>query len=245
MSRRPAVGIDIVDLREPRVAERGPSRRFVERVFTSRERRWLAARDASPAAVWVLWAAKEAAYKVVSALEGEAPVFEHRAFEVAEASADPGAAPASVIYRGRRYPVRLEVDATTVVALSWEPEGPAVPPDGATWGSGRLDPLREGLGLGDLSMEAILAERFRPDEARAVHSIPSALVRLALRREVAGRLEHPERELAVVCSEGPRGRVPPRLEGAPEPVGVSMSHHGDWVAWAVRTGRAAGSEAGS
>jgi phosphopantetheinyl transferase len=230
-----AVGIDLVDLGDPGVVARGPSERFMDRVFAPAERAWLDGREDDPRALWSLWAAKEAVYKVVSALDGDPPPFRHAAFVVAPAPDSDAAAPsnARVRYGGRTFPVEFAVGPETLVALSWTPgEGEGRPPD-LVWGTARVDRLGRELDLEGHALESIRAERFRPDEARSVHSLPSALARLALRREAAARLSRPEGSLAVVCPEGALGRIPPRLLGAGEGVAVSLSHHGGWVAWAL------------
>lgn len=219
---------------------RRPSRRFIDRVFAAPERAWIDGQGGAPEALWSLWAAKEAAYKVVSSLDGEAPPFRHAAF-VVEPGAVETATTARVAYEGRSFPVRIEPRPEGVVlAVSWAPEGREAPPTGLVWGATRIDRLRNELGLVGSGIESIRNERFNSDEARAVHSVPSAMARLALRREAAARLDRPEASLAVICPEGPRGRVPPQLVGAGEGIAVSLSHHGAWVAWAVRTRPAAG-----
>jgi hypothetical protein len=45
-----------------------------------------------------------------------------------------------------------------------------------------------------------------------------------------------EQRVQVVSSEGPKGRVPPEvlLDGGPAGADVSLSHHGRWLAWALR-----------
>jgi phosphopantetheine--protein transferase-like protein len=75
------VGNDVVDLREPAAKEAAHDVRFVERVFTERERAAIAAAADPTATLWSLFAAKEAGYKVVAKiLPGIA--FAHRRFEV-------------------------------------------------------------------------------------------------------------------------------------------------------------------
>jgi hypothetical protein len=94
-------------------------------------------------------------------------------------------------------------------------------------------------------LAVLVHSRFSPAEARPVRSLPSALARLGLRRAAARILGVDEARLAVICAPGAHGRVPPvlHLDEAPlAGVGVSISHHGTHVAWALRT-RAAGTGA--
>ncbi len=71
----------MVDLGDPAIADHHENERFVARVCTNEERARVAAADDPRALLWTLFAAKEAAYKVVVKL-GRAPGFAHRKFEI-------------------------------------------------------------------------------------------------------------------------------------------------------------------
>ena len=60
------VGNDVVDLSDPRWAHKEGDERFLARVFTPSERRAIEAAPDPARALWAHWAAKEAAFKVVS-----------------------------------------------------------------------------------------------------------------------------------------------------------------------------------
>jgi len=62
----PAVGNDIVDLEAPGNAGKSRESRFVDRVFTEEERLLIHGASRPDRLLWLLWAAKEAAYKAVS-----------------------------------------------------------------------------------------------------------------------------------------------------------------------------------
>jgi hypothetical protein len=75
------IGNDLVDLRAREAAGKSGDARFVARVFSAREAE-LIARSAKPDyALWMLWAAKEAAYKVAKKLRPDA-IFAHSRYEV-------------------------------------------------------------------------------------------------------------------------------------------------------------------
>jgi hypothetical protein len=237
------VGIDVVDLDDPRCAGRAVGGRFVERVLAPAEAAFLADAADPALALWVLWAAKEAAFKVVSGLAGRAPVFEHAAFVVTPESlpAEGGApVPARVSYGSLDLPVRVTLRQRCVAAWAWGPAGDDEgPPPDLHHEIELLDRIALGLGLGDMPLAELRRARFSPEEARAIHSRPSALVRLAARRAAARVLDRDEAELMIVCAEGPAGRVPPRLLRAGDllpAASVSLSHHGRWGAWALRAG---------
>ena len=100
------IGNDLVDLRAREAAGKSRDARFVARVFTAREAELIASSPSPDAALWMLWAAKEAAYKVAKKLRPDV-IFAHSRYEVipdgAELTARSGAS--SVLLAGR---VRLQ-----------------------------------------------------------------------------------------------------------------------------------------
>ena len=76
------VGNDVVDLDEPAIAHSHQKEKFLARVCAPSERALIAAAADPKVLLWSLFAAKEAAFKVVSKL-GPRPVFAHRQFVVA------------------------------------------------------------------------------------------------------------------------------------------------------------------
>jgi phosphopantetheinyl transferase (holo-ACP synthase) len=225
------VGNDVVDLTAPRAVGRSRDERFVARVFTELERAALLSADDPDGALWLAWAAKEAAYKVVSKIRGTPPVFVHRAFEVVWA---PGSREGVVRYEGDAIPVVAEPDPAGgylhVLAHAPDDSGRELrrtverldPPD-----SGRAEPL-----------DALL-ERLTERERDAVHSVPSAAVRIGARAELAALLGLEVTRLEIVCRPGASGRRPPYVlvDGSPAKVDVSLSHDGPWIAWALSTPR--------
>lgn len=111
------VGNDVVDLGDPdnRASFARPG--YVERVCTVAERRALAAAPDPERAFWALFAAKEAAYKLLVKL-GEEPGLAHRSIEVAPDLA-------SSRYQGHELGLSVEHAEGWVHALSVL--GPATP----------------------------------------------------------------------------------------------------------------------
>lgn len=241
-----AVGIDVVDLDEVRARGLASHRRFVDRVCAPDEKQALALADRPDELLWALWAGKEAGFKVVTLLEGRAPVFHHARYRV-RLDAPAAVAAAETMTGDVRYetlvlPLRVTRQADSVIGLSWHASCENSDDESSVhWSSMGLDEAITTLvdpdtQPGDLA--GLLRERFSPAEARAVHSWPSALARLGLRQAAAGILGVDEARLAVICGPGAHGRVPPvlHLDHAPlAGVGVSLSHHGTHVAWALRT----------
>ena len=74
------IGNDVVDLDDPETAAEGLNPRFDERVFTGAELRRLAVVDNARAFRWIVWAAKESAYKLAKRWD-PTTVFAHSLFE--------------------------------------------------------------------------------------------------------------------------------------------------------------------
>jgi phosphopantetheinyl transferase (holo-ACP synthase) len=118
MPRTALVGNDVVDLDDPGARGAHLRERLVQRVLTEPERARLASSEAPHALFWALFAAKEAAYKVVAKLRPGA-AFAHRAFEV-------DAALGHVRYDGLCFPLRVRVTPEHVSALAWTSIAPAL-----------------------------------------------------------------------------------------------------------------------
>ncbi|HET7552140.1 MAG TPA: 4'-phosphopantetheinyl transferase superfamily protein [Gemmatimonadaceae bacterium] len=75
------IGNDLVDLRAREAAGKSGDTRFLARVFTTREAELIASSPSPDTALWILWAAKEAAYKVAKKLSPDV-IFAHSRYEV-------------------------------------------------------------------------------------------------------------------------------------------------------------------
>jgi hypothetical protein len=230
------VGNDVVDLEDPRCHGKHLDVRFLERVFAPQERSEVAAAADPARALWLRWAAKEAGYKVVSKLLGEPPPFTHAAFRV-ETLGSGG----TVSYGAHRLPFRVvrEEAPLHVVALDADGEGWPTVLDALTTG---VAPLPEGADRHATELDDTLTSRFTSRERAAIHTLPSAWVRLEARAQLARTLEVPEGRVEIVCELGVVGRSPPvaLLDGEGAEADVSLSHHGRWVGWAVLSRRGGG-----
>lgn len=225
------VGNDVVDLGDPRTGGKAADERFVARIFTGQEAESIRSAASPDRALWIRWAAKEAAFKVASKLLGAPPPFEHAAFRVRLVDgADARAAGSGrVRYRNLEIPVTAEATARWIHVLARHAESGE--PEAHVHREVRPGPQRRSPSDG---WEDELRNRFTDREWRAVHGPASALVRLRARSHLARVLGVEEEELEIVCDEGPPGRTPPRvvLRGEGCPGDVSLSHHGRFVAWA-------------
>ena len=230
------VGNDVVDLADPRVLGKASHARFLARIFTEEERAAVAAAPDPDLELWQSWAAKEAAYKVMSKLQGSPPTFAHRLFVVSwsnlgERDASPGLRSGSVQYESTLIDIEAAWDRQTVHAVGWvgdsrrSPQGPEL--------NSRLARLDE-AGAAWSGPRTELERRLTARELEAVHSQASAAVRIGARAAIAAALAIDEQRLEIVCAPGKPGRRPPAVlvDGDAATVDVSLSHDGDWIAWA-------------
>ena len=229
MSGELFIGVDVVDVREPRCVGKARDTRFTSRVLNDIEQGALAVASDPDATLWRLWAAKEAAYKVVSKIRGRPPAFVHAGFRVDPPGTFSNDDFGRVRWEDLTIVVHWHQQPGRIAALAWNGQAGDEPLQWA-WGSiAELDP-DPGAPL------ETLMERLTERERRPVHSRSSALVRLAARATLANALGASEDRVEVICGDGPKGRVPPEafLDGRRAPADVSLSHHGKWLAWAIR-----------
>ncbi len=65
------MGNDIVDLQDARIASNWQRPRYLEKIFTPQERAWIQQANQPDMRVWMLWSAKESAYKLSRQLGAE------------------------------------------------------------------------------------------------------------------------------------------------------------------------------
>jgi hypothetical protein len=225
------LGNDIIDLRDPDARPESFRARFDDRVFSAEEQRAIA-RDANPLARrWAHWGAKEAAYKLAKQLDPTF-VFSPRQLGVtyADDHADDHSDRDQAVNRAshfvdsepavRRLERRGEVElpcglphGLRVLELrSFETDARVhvvAVPRGSDW---------SGVELG---IEAL--DRGSDD--------PSIAVRAMAVREISRSLGVAAERLTI----GREGRIPTvELDGAPTHLSLSLSHHGGWIAYAMR-----------
>lgn len=234
----PLVGNDVVDLGNPRVLGKEKDARFMGRVFSADERRVIGESSEPSLELWGMWAAKEAAFKIVSKRSPSPPPFVHRAFAVAWGALARGTNPYGHVLRaGRvRYPAGDEIYAeitrvgSVLAALACPVE------DCDLEGPIAIDGGIVSLSSSDAgwARDPAMRDRLTPAEAESVHSLASAAVRVAARTALCRAWRVEEARLEIVCDPGPTGRRPPRvmLDGARCGADVSLAHDGPWIAWA-------------
>jgi phosphopantetheinyl transferase (holo-ACP synthase) len=210
------LGNDVIDLRDPDSDPASLSPRFDARVFRDVERDVIGEAAEGHRMRWSLWAAKEASYKLARKRDRRvvfSPIrFEVSFVDVADVvNAADTARPtrAAVSIPGMRFDVTLEHGDRWIHAIA------------------RCQ--------GEVADGAVHAVGYVRDEDPAAidgpaHAAPSRAVRALACRTLAQRCALPLGALSV----HERGRIPSMLLGGSEPreLDLSLSHHGDFVAFA-------------
>lgn len=233
------VGNDVVDLTQRENICKSGDARFVGRVFTDQERDLISAAATPDRMLWAHWAAKEAAYKVLS-------------------RDDP-----AVCSTPRRYEIHLDghgerrgkagdrQPAGPIVPAGSKPSGAAQAPGGLEQITGRAHTPRGELALRiDMTADYVhaLAALTRTDLGRIRQRVDlldngagadeaSRVVRAKLLEELALCLDCPPEELSVAKEAAGPGAPLVFRRGQPLAVTVSLSHDGRFVAYAFAGGR--------
>lgn len=225
MTASPGIGVDVVDLRNPRTRGRHHDPRFLERVFDESEQDAIRSAEDPDGELWLRWAAKEAAFKAIGIDRHPAapPVFDHSAFVVTRADAG-----VEVHWEDQRLGVELRIDPRG----RWCGASAATRSDEAvSWRVADVEDTAVRLGI---HSDDALRERLGQSELAAARGFAHGLVRLAARTEVARRLDVAPGRLEIVSASGSPGRVPPlvHLDGEfTDRARVSLSHDGPRIAW--------------
>jgi phosphopantetheinyl transferase (holo-ACP synthase) len=217
------IGNDVVDLSDPETRAEAVHPRFDERVFVPSERDALG-RSGSPARVrWVLWAAKEAAYKAVKQLDPTA-VFSPRRFVVAW----PGGATARVDWGDRRFDVTVDARPDWIHAIARPHPAPRA--------------SHEAIASRDDARRGACVTIASPRSARLSWGVEAAASGAGAAPELASRRVRELAVEAVACVLGVAacrlavvrvGRLPILVErGRSVAAALSLSHHGRFVAFA-------------
>jgi phosphopantetheine--protein transferase-like protein len=201
----PPVGNDVVDLKHPENQGKSRDDRFLTRVFTEKERHWIAGAVCPDKRLWALWAAKEAAFKVVSR-------------DNPTACSTP-----------RRYEILLDLSEVSEARLA----GRAITPRGEL--ALRIVVTDDYIHAVSAATDGDLGRIFQRVDRMDVGEAPgeaSAFVRKQLLIEIARRLECPLEELSI--GKEPLGPGAPFVLRREQPldVHISLSHDGRFAAFA-------------
>ena len=210
------IGNDIVDLCDPDADFATFSARFDQRVFAPSERSRIAMSEDPEICRWRMWSAKEAAYKAARKADPTV-IFSPKRFEVRFLETD---SPGAEIRLGSTNPSRIEVqffsEGSSVHAVALSPG----------WKHARVVHGCERISTHSLGTASSSGSG-------------SAARRLALAR-LARALEFRRDQLEIRRED----RIPVLFENGRRVAGnLSLSHHGEWVAFAFECGVTTGEAA--
>ncbi len=236
------VGNDIVDLQVESAQGKSNDLRFMRRVFTASERKAIELSKTPEPTLWRLWAAKEAAYKVVCKLQKPRPVFSHAQFGVdlknsVELGLFSNIVHATVKFRATILEVQFADGPDFIHAIAYCPFGSGL--DEFEIHSGNRATSSADLSL--LNDHDWLQSNFTEDELLSCVRSESALVRYFSKKSIADQLKIQESQIQIIRPQIPDNYQPPYLlvDRRRSEVDISLSHHGRFVAWAFSARRPA------
>lgn len=236
------IGNDIVDLQSESAQGKSGDLRFMRRVFTASERKTIELSKTPERTLWQLWAAKEAAYKVICKMQKPRPVFAHAQFmvdlkESVELGLFSNIVHATVKFRATLIEVQYDDGPDYIHAIAYSPFGSGL--DEFEFHAGKRATSSADLSL--LDDHDWLQSNFTEDELLSCVRSESALVRYFTKKSIASRLNINEAKMQIIRPQIPDNYQPPYLlvSGRRSEVNISLSHHGRYVAWAFSARRPA------
>ena len=218
----------------------------MQKVFTAAEQQCILSSSAiAPnTLLWLLWAAKEAAFKIIAKIIQQ-PAFIHTKFQTSaiEINNQQG----QMIVQYEQYAMHIYTVITHNYIHAYGALGDfttldALEPVDALDAFNVLDSfdkyadakLTTNNNLDILTQLNVSARQITTEEQNAANSTPSTIIRMALKNSLAHSLHQQPDELQIVRASANNRMQPPYLliNGAPSTVNLSLSHHGDWIAWA-------------
>lgn len=217
-SNTPLVGNDVVDLSEPATHGKAGQLRFLKRVCVDQEREFIEDAPQPDAALWLLWSAKETAYKIAKRLQPEiAFVKKHFVVAVHTTSYESGHVRGQVVYEGAIIPVRWRHKEAFVHCVGHWP--------GVIQGFSKVGAAV--ARLDDPTLDEIPLDH---QELQSVRNLPSRRVRQLAKRLLA---ERGLTQARIVRERIDDQWKAPRIwhQGRPlKDAALSLSHHGQYVA---------------
>ena len=221
-----SIGNDIVDLTSPDSIGKSLDRRFIARVFTPEEQERIDRSESPDATLWMLWAAKEAAFKAVSKLKPGLS-FIHRAYAVTST-------PNEESQKASSIPLKQTNGDAVSIQERGVVQTPAGPVDTFfTLSSCRVHcvaAVRSGNGGDPAATPVHVLE-----ERRDGPFDPSAAVRRAAIHHLASVIKASPYYIDIRRDETTHGYGAPRvfIEGKRTDIDISLSHDGKYIAFAV------------
>ncbi len=231
------LGNDIVDLKEAGIAGKSHNARFVERVFSREEKSAISVSENSDVTLWMFWAAKETAYKIISKITGP-PVFSHKKFittfykQISKSKSE-----YIVDYGEWQFLIELTTKSNYIHAVGTHANSSELP-DYLL--SKKVHKVTHSE-LKDWQNSNNWPEHFTKEELDSIHHAESALVRFLCKNLIAKQLKITPSRLQIIRPEKAHKPQPPflLLDNKQTEIDISLSHHGLWLGfcYSIRYGQ--------
>ena len=221
------LGNDIVDLNEAGITGKSHSARFVERVFSREEKSAISVSENPDLTLWMFWAAKETAYKIISKITGP-PVFSYKKFKTTfRKQISKSKSKFEVVYDAWQFQIELATNINYIHAVGTH----------ANTGELLNYLLSEKVHqvthseLTDWQNPNSWSEHFTKKELVSIHHAESALVRFHCKKLVAKELRVAPSRLQIIRPSKAHRPQPPflLLDNKQTEIDISLSHHGVWL----------------
>jgi len=221
------LGNDIVDLNEAGVTGKSHRARFVERVFSREEKSAISVSENPDLTLWMFWAAKETAFKIISKITGP-PVFSHKKFRTTfRKQISQSKSKFEVVYDARQFQIELTTDINYIHAVGAHANTGELP---NYLLSKKVHQVRHSE-LRDWQNRNSWPEYFTKKELVSIHHAESALVRFHCKKLIAKKLKIAPSRLQIIRPSKARRPQPPflLLDNKKTEIDISLSHHGLWL----------------
>jgi phosphopantetheinyl transferase (holo-ACP synthase) len=221
------LGNDIIDLNEAGIAGKFHNARFVERVFSHEEKSAISVSENPDLTLWMFWAAKETAYKIISKITGP-PVFSHKKFKITfRKQISKSKSEFEVVYDARQFQIELTSNINYIHAVGTHANTGELP---NYLLSEKVHQVTHSE-LKDWQNTNSWPEHFTKKELVSIHHAESALVRFFCKKLVANKLKIEPSRLQIIRHSKARKPQPPflLLDNKQTEIDISLSHHGLWL----------------
>jgi len=221
------LGNDIVDLNEAGITGKFYSARFVERVFSREEKSAISLSENPDLTLWMFWAAKETAYKIISKIT-RPPVFSYKKFKTTfRKKISKSKSKFEVVYDARQFQIELATNINYIHAVGAHANTSELP---NYLLSEKVHQVTHSE-LKDWQNPNSWSEHFTKEELVSIHHAESALVRFHCKKLVAKELKVAPSRLQIIRPSKARMPQPPflLLDNKQTEIDISLSHHGLWL----------------
>ncbi|MDP2643995.1 MAG: 4'-phosphopantetheinyl transferase superfamily protein [Desulfobacterales bacterium] len=221
------VGNDVVDLNDEEVLNKHCDARFIRRVFDPNEQRMISRSGNSCRTLWMIWASKETAYKILSKIAWRGP-FSPRLLQVGSIIClKKGFFRTKVKCQERQVDVHIDCQQDRIHAAGRAGVRGTSVENNECFAMAAERQIPSG-GIEDLK------KSFTDDELKSIQSQESAWVRHFAKKDLTKQLKIPYAELSIIRRREDFKWGPPQVyrNNAVLAIDISLSHHGKWIAWA-------------